>query len=126
MAEGIWNAMAQARGKKTRAISCGLAAFPGDPATPQAVEAARMYGADLTTHRSRQVTLYDLEAADMICCMTRQHQEALHRFAPELSQKITCLAQEDIADPFGGDLGVYRRAAKQIADAVEQRMTQEG
>lgn len=125
MAEGIWNVMAKERGIKTRAVSCGLAAFPGDPATSQAVEAAKEYGAELSAHRARRLTLYDLEEAKAVCCMTRQQADALRRLAPELAGKITCLDQGDIADPFGGSLVSYRQTAQQIEAAIARRMAQE-
>jgi len=56
MAEGICRALAEEKGWSIQAVSCGLAAFPGDPAAPYAVEAARKYGADLTMHRSRPLS----------------------------------------------------------------------
>lgn len=125
MAEGIWNAMARKSGVEVRAVSSGLVAFSGDPAAPQAVEAAKAYGADLTGHRARRLTLYDLEEAKAVYCMTRQQEETLCRLVPDLAEKITCLDERDITDPFGGSIALYRQTAQQIGDAIARRMAQE-
>ena len=125
MAEGICNAMAKRQNKAVQAASCGLAAFAGDAATPQAVAAAAHYGADLTKHRARPVSRYLLERADAVYCMTRQHKATLCAAAPEAAEKVFCLAEQDITDPFGGTAAVYEKTAAQIAAAVERLLRRE-
>ena len=125
MAEGICNAMAKQQNKAVRAVSCGLAAFSGDAATPLAVAAAAHYGADLTKHRARPLSRYLLEGADAVYCMTRQHKAALQAAAPEMMEKMRCLAEQDITDPFGGTATVYEKTAAQIAEALEQLLAGE-
>ena len=117
--------MAQTRHSHVHAISCGLAAYPGDPATPQAIAAARRYGADLTQHRARRVTKYILEEADVILCMTRQQKQMLLKFAPDQKEKVFCLCDRDITDPFGGDRTVYENVAEEIFHEVGRILDQE-
>lgn len=122
MAEGIWNAMAKARGHDARAVSCGLSAFPGDAAAPYAARAAQQYGADLARHRARAVNAYALEEADRIFCMTRAHLQALWALYPACREKTALLGTEDISDPWGGDQKTYEAAAREIAEAIRRQM----
>ncbi|MGI6498647.1 MAG: low molecular weight protein arginine phosphatase [Oscillospiraceae bacterium] len=126
MAEGICNAMAKEQGWNLRAISCGLAAFSGDPPTEQAAEAARRYGADLKGHRARPLTARLVDGADVVYCMTRQQKRTLLGAVPEADGKVFCLAEEDISDPFGGSRAVYEQTAEEIARSLVRLLRQEG
>ena len=119
MAEGIFNAEAKRRGLDARAFSRGLMA-DGGPATEYAVEAAREYGADLTGHRSSQLTREDLDRADRVLCLTDSHRAAILAAAPELAEKVALLSPEGVSDPYGGTLALYRKTAAQIAAALEK------
>lgn len=125
MAEGILNAMAQTRHSPVRAISCGLAAYPGDPAMPQAIAAVKTYGVDLTRHRARKITKYILEEADVIFCMTQRHKEMLLKMAPDQEEKLHCLCQRDIPDPFGKDQAEYEIVARELFHAIDRILEQE-
>ncbi len=125
MAEGIYNALAKAQHWNVRAISCGIAAFSGDPPTPQAAVAARRYGADLTGHRARPLTWHIVEEADAVYCMTQQQKAALLKVVPDAAGKVFCLAERDISDPFGGSVAVYEKTAAEIADALVRLLSQE-
>lgn len=89
-----------------QAESAGLSAFPGMPATPQAIRAARRHGADLTAHRARPVEEALLSRAEIICPMTRSHAAILRERFPACAGKII-LPSPEIPDPYGGDDGVY-------------------
>ncbi len=119
MAEAIFNAMAAERSLSARAESCGLAAFPGDPAATHAVAAAAAFGADLSAHRSRRASSYLLEQADRVFCMTRGHLKRLAADFPEYAGKAALLDTEDIPDPWGMDLDTYFQTAETIAKAIE-------
>ena len=118
MAEGIFNAEAARRGLDAVAFSRGLAA-DGAAATDYAVEAAKEYGADLTQHRSAQLTVEDLERADWVICLSKSHQAAILAAAPQFADKVRLISKEGISDPYGGTLALYRKTAAQIARAVE-------
>ncbi|MFZ5641332.1 MAG: low molecular weight protein arginine phosphatase, partial [Bacillota bacterium] len=53
-------------------ISAGLAAWPDQPASHQAVETLRETGVDITLHRARQVSAELVQKADLILTMTGQ------------------------------------------------------
>jgi protein-tyrosine-phosphatase len=120
MAEAIFNSMAAKRSLPAHASSCGLAAFPGDAAAPEAVAAAAEFGADLAAHRARRLNPHILELADRVYCMTRAHLNLLKATYPEHSEKASLLDEADIPDPWGADAETYRRTAKTLARLIEK------
>lgn len=118
MAAGLFNQAAAQAGKGTRAISCGLAAGLEMPASPQAIEAAGAYGADISGHRSQPASVELLSGCDRIYGMTGAHVRALQAAFPQLADRVEALSGRDIQDPFGGDQGDYDRAAEEIWRAV--------
>ena len=102
--------------------SAGVAAFPGDAPSEQAVIVATEYGADLEAHRSRPVNPELLTEATHVVAMTSAHAVLLSmRYtgvgpAPEL----LCGTGVDLDDPIGGDLDVYRVCAETIRLHLER------
>lgn len=103
--------------------SAGLYALDGAPSTPHAVAVAAEVGVDLGGHRARSATRELLEGADRIYGMTRSQVEALVRLGGDVAGRVALLdpSGADIPDPYGGDVGAYRRARDQIAATVEAR-----
>ncbi len=113
MAEGIFRVLLRERGiNGVCCESCGLAAFTGSPASEYAVEAAKEYGADISEHRSRAISRYLLDEADLFVCMTASHMEALSNYLPE--EKLMLLSDEGIPDPYMGSMEDYRLCAERI------------
>lgn len=137
MAEYLLRRHAQERGLDIEVASAGLAAFPGDTATENALRALEEVGIDGSQHRSRKAELYLLEQYDLILAMTSGHKKQLLSMAPELSDRIFLLkefaetadGQKDpddsvekdyeISDPFGLSLDVYRQSRAEIDLAVQ-------
>jgi protein-tyrosine phosphatase len=110
MAKGIFEAELKRREISDILVdSCGLYAIAGDEATPNAVEAAKELGADISTHRSKPFNPYMLDDTDLFVCMTQNHATVLVKYVPE--EKILVL---DIPDPYGGDLDTYQTCAQSI------------
>jgi protein-tyrosine phosphatase len=104
-------------------MSAGLAAFPGEPATPEAVEVARELGADLTRHQSRTLSVSHLLQADHVLVMTQTHLDALaaviaRGIGPE--PRLLSPHGHDVDDPIGGSPDVYRTCAEQIRKHLEE------
>ncbi len=114
-----------------RVVSMGLAAYPGSPASSNAVKAMDRRGVDLTSHASRPADLDLLGSLDLVLTMTRSHRDALAAGlvssgvpgAAELVERVSLLSTdgEDVADPYGGDEQRYEIAARQIEAAVLER-----
>ena len=105
--------------------SAGLAAGPGFPAANEAVEVAAKYGADLTEHESRPLTLELAERADHLVVMTRGHAQALVGQLPAGSAQPRLLSPEgdDVADPIGGSREVYEACARQLDEGIRSLIT---
>jgi protein-tyrosine phosphatase len=104
-------------------LSAGVLAGGGAPATPEAVAAAGEWGVDIASHRSRQATPELLHSCDVVFCMTGSHVEQVRRMVPGEAARVLPLTDtEDVTDPIGGGLDVYRDTARQIERAIRTRM----
>lgn len=102
--------------------SAGVAAGPGSPPSPEAVEILADRGADLRGHESQPVTAQLLSQADQIFTMTRSHRDLLVREFPETAPRVRLLARDgsDIIDPIGAGMEEYRRCADQIEKYLQE------
>lgn len=96
--------------------SAGLSAFPGGPASPEAVSVLKARGLSLHKHQSRSVTERSLMHADLILTMTNSHRSAIVDRFPEIAEKVQLMSgtSSDVSDPFGGSESVYATCADQI------------
>jgi L-threonylcarbamoyladenylate synthase len=106
--------------------SAGTAAMPDSAASPNAIEAMHERGIDIRNHKSRPITVDVLLASDYIWVMTRSHQEAVMRLAPEVADRVALVdpTGEAIADPIGGDLNEYRTCAGHLEKAIAARLAE--
>ena len=105
--------------------SAGLAAWPGQPASPEAVLVMGQRGLSLADHRAQQVDFDQIAASRIVLTMTRAHKEALLRLFPAAQDKIFTLAeysggQVDVADPIGGTLQAYHICADQLTQLIDR------
>jgi len=70
-----------------------------------------------TGRLSRQLTAEDLADADRIFTVTPAHAAVIRRAMPQFSDKITPLPLP-IADPYGGDLPLYRLCLSDVEAAL--------
>lgn len=118
MAEGICKKLlAERKIENINCQSCGLGAFGGDNASPLAIWAARMHGADISAHRSRQINRYIFDETDLMVCMTNAHKTAVISLNPKF--KIIVPSPE-ISDPYGGNEDVYSACADQLEDFISR------
>jgi protein-tyrosine-phosphatase len=118
--------MAGEKGWNLTVDSAGLAAFPGVPASPGAVEAAREKGFNLEAHQSRPLSKPLVLESGLILTMTARHKEMILRKMPDLGPKVRMLSEiagegeKDIADPAGQPLMAYRETLNQIEDLLDK------
>lgn len=115
-------------GRGFRVVSAGTAAGHGGAATEEAEQAVRKYGADLSRHESRPVTVAMVEEADRVYVMTPRHKGVLVEWMPEHDGKIQLLDPKGrpIDDPIGGSAEVYRDCARHIHDSLQERLKEIG
>ena len=137
MAEAIFNHIARVpeictacdvekllNAKRVRAVSAGLAAF-GEPISKHACEALEEAGIpslpdnDYKAHVAREIDIETMRSAELVVGISSSHAMRLMAEYPQFASKITCMP-EDISDPYGGSLEVYRECLKQIREGVEK------
>ena len=103
-------------------LSAGLAAMMGAAAAAEAVEVAREFGVDLTSHASRPLTQRLVAQADFVIAMTRSHLLALaaHQAKSGAAFRLLSGEGEDLPDPIGCDRHVYRECAAQITRHLQR------
>ena len=112
-------ACALARAAGVDAQSAGLHANPGAPASPRAIRAARLYGADLTGHKARMLDETMMRDAEEVWVMTEAHEAVLNMMFPEYSRKVSVL-WPPIPDPFGRGERAYEKCAQNLIDAMRR------
>ena len=104
---------------RLRVSSAGTHGLTGYPATPEAQEAGRRWGLDLSAHRAREITPAIAAAADIILAATQRHHDWLRRRFPEKKNAVYLALlfphrlgaeppdQTDIPDPIGESVEHY-------------------
>jgi protein-tyrosine phosphatase len=107
-------------------VSAGSFAMPGARATPQAVQAVKELGVDLSHHRSRPLTVELIHQADMIYTMSRSHAYQVTALVPSATEKVSTLDPSgDIEDPIGSDVQTYQELAGQLQKLIQQRLQED-
>lgn len=117
MAQGLMNQFAQQHGLDVQATSAGIAADESEPISKNAALSLEEEGIDMSYHRARQLCKNDISNANAIFCMTRNHMLAVLSLYPESTEKLY-LFEEEIGDPFGGGIEMYRRCRDEIATQI--------
>lgn len=105
--------------------SAGTFAMPGLRAAPQAVEVMAAMGADLSSHRSRQLTPELIHAADFIFTMGQSHLQSVLAMAPSAASRVLPLSPSgDIEDPIGGNVALYQEVAGKFERLLAERFEQ--
>ena len=114
-----------------RAASAGIAARPGETASPFSETALlRLFGISTGGHTSQRITRDLLASADLVLCMTQKHKIILRQSFPEFANTIFSLSDPvsdskkkgipgtDVTDPFGGGEEMYLLIAEMIRDRL--------
>ena len=110
-----------------RAVSAGVFASPGSPATPEGVRALEAMNIPTSPHHSQMLSMDLLQQAEAVYCMTESHRRAVLGVVPGIEYKVFRLdADRDIADPIGGGLEVYKVCLNQIQTAIARRFDELG
>ncbi|MBQ8202681.1 MAG: ribosomal protein S18-alanine N-acetyltransferase [Clostridia bacterium] len=88
----------------------------GDRVSENSATVMEELGFDIKNHISKGLSSSDLDA-DMFICMTYSHADAL------ISAGVSCdkvsVLGGGISDPYGMDLGVYRKCRNEIMDSID-------
>jgi L-threonylcarbamoyladenylate synthase len=110
--------------KGYRVLSAGTSAGYRGAAAEEAEQVVKKFGADLSAHESRPVTVAMIEEADKIWVMTPRHRKTLVEWMPDHAGKIELLdpSGREVEDPIGGSIELYRTVAQQIHDSLTKRL----
>jgi protein-tyrosine-phosphatase len=102
--------------------------MPGGRPAPEAVEVVKEMGLGpaLEMHESQPLTDQLLHQADLVLTMTRSHRHSIITQWPHDAERVhvLCMDQNDVSDPIGGPVEVYRRCAAQIKGELERRIAE--
>ena len=142
MAEGILRARFADAGVEAKVTSVGTLGWSQRGATPKAIEAMADLGIDISEHRSRKLAAVHLDV-DLVVAMTRDHAGAVMAHDPRTRDRVFLPAElvrllrehehrslteigatrtgaaigragEQVADPAGEGLDVYRATAARL------------
>jgi protein-tyrosine-phosphatase len=141
-------AFLEARVPALQVTTAGTHVVEGMPMSWRTRDAIAEFGAQRTMHRSHQLNDGDVDAADVVICLAAEHVAYTRRSHPEAAGKTITLRRlvrdlpvargatlrdrlaslgladvdldpmEDVVDPAGGDLSVFRACAREIHDLI--------
>ena len=127
----------------------GTHVIEGMPMSWRTRDAIASLGLPIPDHRSRQATVQELDNADLVIALAREHVQWMRRVHPTAAPRTATLKRlardlpdddsplfervarmrlhevqlepdEDVLDPAGGDLDVFLDCAREIADLLHE------
>ena len=131
MAEGLFKKMLQDRNRTDVDVySAGIQASTGEYSTDEAIIVMKEdYDVNLLQHQSTNIKNSPIKDMDLVLCATHAQLTTVEYKYPELDHKIFTIKSyaygpeiedEDIEDPWGYPMEVYKKCAKEIYDALEK------
>ena len=101
-----------------RVSSAGLSANAGSAMSQNSMLALKELGYKVGAFKSKSATPNMIKRAELTICMTSEHKRYLVGFERVYSMfEVTGIC--DISDPYGGDIEVYLKTARQIETACD-------
>jgi len=128
MAEGLLKKLAKDNQLSLEVRSAGIAAFPGVPVTPEAVQACREKSVDISAHLSQPLSKALVMESDLILTMTGKHKEMIVKKMPASEPKVALLSEfagvgaQDVEDPVGQPIDAYRGVLGQLEGYLQKAL----
>lgn len=126
MAEAILKDLKEKHNLDIEVESAGIFAMEGQKVSANAVQALREIGISLEGKRAQVITEDLLKRSDLILTMSKSHKMALinnYKLSRErvyTLKEFTYNIDEDIVDPFGGSLEVYRSTRDELVRYISK------
>ncbi len=128
MAEAIFNTLAKKEGINAKASSAGI--YAGGVLSDNSDEVLSEIGINISGRPAVQLDASLVDNADLILTMSASHKSVIRNvFGVEDKVKTLgdyCSGGEDIADPFGGDIEVYRACRDEIYELLRRAVLKIG
>jgi protein-tyrosine-phosphatase len=124
MAERIGRHLAERRAPGSIPVevsSAGVTAAPGEPTTPEALEALRRQGIEARATGARPLNADAIRWADEVYTMTTSHLREAQRMGAR-SARLLDPRGGDVPDPIGGTQRQYDDTARRLADLIAARL----
>jgi protein-tyrosine-phosphatase len=112
--------------------SAGTGAWEGAPASEGAYLVGLEHGLDLSEHRARLLNRELAAAATLILTMARHHRARVEQLGTATEARVlgeySGRGDAEVADPFGGDLELYREVLAELdamLESVADRLARE-
>jgi len=112
--------------------SAGTGAWEGAPASEGAYLVGLEHGLDLSEHRARLLNRELAAAATLILTMARHHRARVEQLGTATEARVlgeySGRGEAEVADPFGGDLELYREVLAELdamLESVADRLARE-
>ena len=143
-------ALLEDRAPDLSVVTAGTHVVEGMPMSWRTRDAIAELGVERSMHRSHQLTDFDVDAADVVVCLAAEHVAYMRRTHRGAASKTVTLQRlvrdlpgasggsfaarlatldladvelepwEDVDDPAGGDLPVFRTCAHEIRDLIDR------
>ena len=122
MAEALFRELVKNRGDY-EVMSAGVGALPGQTASAHTANLLREKGVDISSFRSRPLTLDLLDKATHIFAMAGHHLEAIEMDFPQAANKAYLISEfcsddelrnQDVPDPIGMGRGAYEETQEML------------
>lgn len=126
MAQALLKDMAEKKDLDLVVKSAGVFAFDGQRVSKEALQVLKEEGIDISNHRANMIHRDLLEESDLILTMAKSHKETLLSKYSFLKGKVFTLkeyaygVEEDVLDPFGQGIDIYRHTKEEIKRALEE------
>ena len=125
MAAGVFRTLVERAGMAHEFVIDSAGTFDGQvgqPASPLAIETAKLRGYDITAHRAKLLTVNLVKQFDLPIAMDRTHLAALRWMVARERQDIPTLLMQfapqlgldEVPDPYGGPSSGYGQAFDMI------------
>lgn len=133
MAEGALRVLLnKERPDQFEVLSSGTGAAVGFPATLYAIEAAKIWDADISKHKSRPLTAELIDRVDLIFGMASSHVKEVLRLEDKVEDKTFLLKSfpdnnpegEGVEDPIGQPLDRYNETFLEIGEYLGKHLVE--
>jgi L-threonylcarbamoyladenylate synthase len=124
MAGGLLEKILTEKGAKFDIMTAGTGALPGSRPTPETIAMMKERNVDISDYRARPLNQTLIKKADLILTMQEVHKQRILDLVPGAKDKTFLLSEfaepanrdnfEEISDPIGQPLEVYRQCVKAI------------